>query len=91
MAGWLASYGRRLPLELDVGTHRLRVDIESLALSPGSYTIGLWLARGGGGRGWSVFDSIDEAIHLNLEAEPGAEAGRSQAIVPCHSSLTRLD
>lgn len=80
-----------LPLELDVGTHRLRVDIDSLALSPGSYTIGLWLARGGGGRGWSVFDSIDEAIHLNLEAEPGAEAGRSQAIVPCHSSLTRLD
>lgn len=80
-----------LPLELGVGEHRLRLDIESLALSPGSYTIGLWLARGGGGRAWSVFDSIDDSVHLDLEAEPGAEPRRGQAVVPCRSTLTRLD
>jgi lipopolysaccharide transport system ATP-binding protein len=80
-----------LPLELGPGEHRLRIDIESLALSPGSYTIGLWLARGGGGRAWSVFDSIDDAVHLDLETEPGAESHRGQAVVPCRSTLTRLD
>jgi hypothetical protein len=80
-----------LPLELGAGEHRLRIDIESLALSPGSYTIGLWLARGGGGRAWSVFDSIDDAVHLDLETEPGAEPRRGQAVVPCRSTLTRLD
>jgi lipopolysaccharide transport system ATP-binding protein len=79
-----------IPLELDAGTHRLQIEIESLSLSPGNYTIGLWLARGAGGRGWSVFDSIDDAIHLDLEAEPGADGIRSQAIVPCRSTLTEL-
>lgn len=79
-----------LPLELTAGTHRLRIEIDALTLSPGSYTIGLWLARGGGGRAWSVFDSIPDAIHLDLEAEPGIEAVRGQAIVPCHSTLTDL-
>ena len=80
-----------LPLELDVGTHRLQVEIESLMLSPGSYTIGLWLARGGSGRAWSVFDSIEDAIHLDLEAEPGTESHRGQGAVPCKSTLIRLD
>ena len=83
--------GTDLPLQLDVGTHRLQIEIESLALSPGSYTIGLWLARGGGGRGWSVFDSIEDAIHLDLEAQPGGDGPRGQAIVPCRSTLTQLD
>ncbi|MEP7111905.1 MAG: Wzt carbohydrate-binding domain-containing protein, partial [Ilumatobacteraceae bacterium] len=80
-----------LPLELGIGEHRLRLDIESLALSPGSYTLGLWLARGGGGRAWSVFDSIDDAVQLDVEVELGAEPRRGQAIVPCRSTLTRLD
>lgn len=80
-----------LPMDLDVGTHRLQVEIESLMLSPGSYTIGLWLARGGSGRAWSVFDSIEDAIHLDLEAEPGTEALRGQGAVPCKSTLIRLD
>jgi lipopolysaccharide transport system ATP-binding protein len=80
-----------LPLELSVGTHRLRVEIESLALGPGSYTIGLCLARGGGGRAWSLFDSIENATQLDLEAEPGAASSRGQSIVPCRSTLTQLD
>jgi lipopolysaccharide transport system ATP-binding protein len=80
-----------LPLELDIGIHRLDIEIESLTLSPGSYTIGLWLARGGGGRAWSVFDSIEDAIHLDLEAAPGVEPLRGQAVVPCHSTLTLVD
>lgn len=80
-----------LPLELSAGIHRLGIEIESLALNPGSYTVGLWLARGGGGRAWSVFDSIEDAIHLDLEAEPGVVALRGQAIVPCRSTLARLD
>ena len=79
-----------LPLELDVGEHRLRIDIESLALNPGSYTIGLSIARGMSGRAWSVFDSIDDAINLDLEADLGAEPYRGQAIVPSRSTLTRL-
>ena len=78
-----------LPLELGPGTHRLQIDIDSLGLSAGNYTIGLWLARGGGGRGWSVFDSIEDAIHLDLEAESGDDGRRGQAIVPCRSTLTR--
>jgi lipopolysaccharide transport system ATP-binding protein len=79
-----------LPVELDVGTHRLQVEIESLMLSPGSYTIGLWLARGGSGRAWSVFDSIEDAIYLDLEAGPGTDSLRGQGAVPCKSTLTFL-
>jgi hypothetical protein len=80
-----------LPLELSVGTHRLRIEIESLALGPGSYTIGLRVARGGSGRAWSLFDSIENATQLDLEADPGAESRRGQAIVPCRTTLSQLD
>jgi lipopolysaccharide transport system ATP-binding protein len=80
-----------LPLELSVGTHRLRIEIESRALGPGSYTIGLRVARGGSGRAWSLFDSIENATQLDLEADPGAELRRGQAIVPCRATLSQLD
>ncbi|HEY0521170.1 MAG TPA: hypothetical protein VGC84_16900, partial [Ilumatobacteraceae bacterium] len=80
-----------IPLELDVGTHRLRIEIESLALGPGSYTVSMWLARGGSGRAWSVFDSIENATHLEVEADPGARPSRGQAVVPCKATLMQID
>jgi lipopolysaccharide transport system ATP-binding protein len=79
-----------MALELEQGEHRLRVDIESLDLVPGSYTIGLRLARGLSGRGWSVFDSVDDAIQLDLDSDADATMSRGQAIVPCRSTLTNL-
>jgi len=79
-----------VPLELGVGEHRIRVDIESVALSPGSYTIGVSMARGGSGRAWSVFDSVDDAVQLELESPIHQGSSRGQAIVPCRSTLTHL-
>jgi len=79
-----------LPLEFEPGRHRVRVDIESVDLSPGSYTIGVSMARGGSGRAWSVFDSVDDAVQLDLEPAIGEGARRGQGIVPSRSSLTHL-
>ncbi|HEY7625932.1 MAG TPA: ABC transporter ATP-binding protein, partial [Ilumatobacteraceae bacterium] len=79
-----------LTLPLDAGEHRLRVDIESLALGPGSYTIGMRLARGGSGRAWSVFDSIEDFVQLDVEADPGASTARGHAVVPCRAELIRV-
>jgi len=79
-----------LPLEFEPGRHRVRIDIESVDLSPGSYTIGVSMARGGSGRAWSVFDSVDDAVQLDLEPAIGEPTRRGQAIVPSRSSLTHL-
>ena len=76
-------------VEIEPGRHRLQIDIESLPLSPGSYTIGLRVARGSSGRAWSLFDSIDDALRLDLEEDPAVGSSRGQAVVPCRSTLRR--
>ena len=78
-----------MAIELDAGRHRLRVDIESVALNAGSYTVGLRIARGRSGRAWSLFDAIDDAARLDLEEDPTVGASRTQAVVPCRATLTR--
>jgi lipopolysaccharide transport system ATP-binding protein len=78
-----------MAFELDPGTHRLRIDIESLPLNAGTYTIGLRVARGWSGRAWSLFDSIDDAVRLDLEEDPAVGPLRGQAVVPCRATLNR--
>jgi len=77
-----------VPLEFAPGEHRVRVEIESVDLNAGSYTIGVSMARGGSGRAWSVFDAVDDAVQLDLGSPLGSRLVRGQAVVPCRSSLT---
>jgi len=79
-----------VPLEFAPGEHRVRVEIDSVDLSPGSYTIGVSMARGRSGRAWSVFDAVDDAVQLDLASPPRSRSLRGQAIVPCHATLTQL-
>ena len=78
-----------MAIELEPGTHRLRIDIESIPLNAGSYTIGLRVARGWSGRAWSLFDAIDDALRLDLEDDPAVGPSRGRAVVSCRSTLTR--
>lgn len=77
-------------LELEPGEHRFRVTIDSLHLNPGTYSIGVCLARGRSDRAWSVFDSVDQATHLDLEADSATRSVPGQAIVPCLAGLERM-
>src|SRR4029079_17417772 len=79
---------RDLPLELDVGQHRLQVEIESLDLNPGTYTLGVAMGRGGSGRAWSLFDSVDDAVRLEVDGGFHSRVRRGDhPIVPCRASL----
>src|SRR4029078_12879991 len=79
-----------VPLEFAPGEHAGRVEIESVDLNPGNYTIGVSMARGGSGRAWSVFDAVDDAVQLDLGSALGRPSVRGQPIVPCGSSLAPL-
>jgi hypothetical protein len=80
-----------LPVELDVGQHRMRVEIESLGLTPGSYTIGVSMGRGGSGRAWSVFDAVDDVVRLEVDGGFHSRTRRGdRPVVPSRSTLTHL-
>jgi lipopolysaccharide transport system ATP-binding protein len=78
-----------LGMEFEPGEHRIRLHIEELHLSPGSYTLGLWAARGRGDRAWSVFDSVSDAARIDVEAIDGAPS-LGQALVPCAATVERM-
>jgi len=80
-----------LPLELDVGQHRMQVEIESLDLTPGSYTIGVSMGRGGSGRAWSVFDAVDDVVRLEVDGGFHSQTRRGdRPVVPSRSTLNHL-
>ena len=63
--------------------------IDALHLSPGSYTLGLWVARGRGDRAWSVFDSVSDAARMDVESFDGAPS-IGTGLVPCTATVERL-
>ena len=79
-----------LGLELQAGEHRFRIKIDAVHLTPGSYAIGLWMARGRADLAWSIYDSVEQAIQLDLMAAPAAGSGVGQAIVACEAQLERI-
>lgn len=79
-----------LGLQLQPGEHRFRITIDAVHLTPGSYAIGLWLARGRGDNAWSIYDSVEQATHLDLVADPSGGSVVGQAIVRCESDLERI-
>jgi ABC-type polysaccharide/polyol phosphate transport system ATPase subunit len=78
-----------LGLVLEPGDHTFRITIDSLPLTAGTYAVGLWMARGRGDVAWSVVDSIERAMRLDVEADPASGAVLGQAIVPCTSRIER--
>ncbi len=79
-----------LGLQLEPGEHRFRISIDAVHLTAGSYVIGLWLARGRGDKAWSIYDSIEQATHLDLVADPASGSTVGQAIVQCEADLERI-
>ena len=77
-------------MELEAGEHRFRITIDAVHLTAGSYAIGLWMGRGRGDNAWSIYDSVEQAIHLDLMADPAAGSGLGQAIVACDAELERI-
>ena len=82
-------FGMDVGLELEPGEHRFKITIEAVHLTPGSYAIGLWMARGRGDKDWSIYDSVEQATHLDLIASPTVELPAGQAIVPCKIEFER--
>jgi ABC-type polysaccharide/polyol phosphate transport system ATPase subunit len=77
-----------LGLDLDAGAHTFRITVDSLPLTAGTYAVGLWMARGRGDPAWSVFDSVEQAARLDVEAVPAAGGtALGQALVPCRSRI----
>lgn len=67
------TVSRGLELELEPGENFVRMSLEPIALTPGRYSVGLWLAELASGR--SVLDHVDSAFQLELEADPVADLG----------------
>lgn len=80
----ILSLGRAVALR--PGRNRVRLCIEALHLSPGTYPLGLWLADGGG----TVLDFSEAALDLevvDLERESLGARPVTDGAVPCRFTL----
>ena len=79
-----------LGMEVEAGEHLFRIRLDAVHLAPGTYGVGMWIARGRGDRAWSVYDTIENAAHVELEQDPTVAPLAGQALVPCRSTIERL-
>jgi lipopolysaccharide transport system ATP-binding protein len=78
--------------DLAAGINRLRISIRSLHLWPGTYRIGLWVARAV--RVTEPIDYVEDAVRLELLPSPGTELighTPTHGMVTCHTEYTWLD